>query len=304
MSSVVGGDEGGLFGGSDFGGLGGCSGFAGQQALVGAVAKLPELEAHAEGDDEKDGTRGSFDSAGSRLLRLRAAGVGAPLEHCGGKGGGDAGLVVRIVGFGSDRCCRRRVAGAISMARAGQVMLSIPGKGMRPRVTVKPACVRAELSDAGKAEAAGDPGGLSGFPCQEARGLAGASEEAKRCIPVPLSLACRLRQTAALAWLASSARLVEVDGGVGFAGGDDLDAAGGQQGAEADIEGEVDGFFELAAVEVGAGIVAAVGGIEDDDETGGGRWRLGAGVGDDGGGCWAAQQSENARPASRDSCDG
>ena len=69
---------------------------------------------------------------------------------------------------------------------------------------------------------------------------------------------------------------VEVDGGVGFARGDDLDSAGGQKGTEADVEGEVDGFFQLAAVELGAGIVATVGGIEHDNEAragGGGRWR-------------------------------
>ena len=35
-------------------------------------------------------------------MRLRAPGVGAPLEHSGGKGGGDARLVVGIVGFGGD----------------------------------------------------------------------------------------------------------------------------------------------------------------------------------------------------------
>ena len=38
---------------------------------------------------------------------------------------------------------------------------------------------------------------------------------------------------------------VGVDGGVGFAGGDDRDAARGEQGAEADAEGEGEGFFGL-----------------------------------------------------------
>ena len=36
-------------------------------------------------------------------------------------------------------------SGAISMARAGQVMLSIAKSGARPKVTLKSACVRAEL---------------------------------------------------------------------------------------------------------------------------------------------------------------
>ena len=65
---------------------------------------------------------------------------------------------------------------------------------------------------------------------------------------------------------------VEVDGGVGLTRGDDLDAAGGKQGAEADVQGEIGGFFELAAVEVGAGVVAAVGRIEHYDEAGSGGW--------------------------------
>ena len=73
---------------------------------------------------------------------------------------------------------------------------------------------------------------------------------------------------------------VEVDGGIRFARGDDLDSAGGEQGTEADVEREVGGFFELATVEMGAGIVTAVGCIEDDDEAGAGA---GAGAGAAGG---------------------
>jgi hypothetical protein len=66
--------------------------------------------------------------------------------------------------------------------------------------------------------------------------------------------------------------LVEVERGVGLAGGDDLNAAGGEEGTEADVEGEVGGLFELAAVEVSSGIVATVGGVEEDYEAGGGWW--------------------------------
>ena len=113
-------------------------------------------------------------------------------------------------------------------------------------------------------------------------GCAGASEDAKRCTPVPLSLAWRLRQAGGFGVVGNFGAPVEVDGGVGFARGDDLDAAGGEQGAQADVEGEVDGFFELAAVEVGAGIVAAVGCIEDYDEAGVGRGGAGRRGGADG----------------------
>ena len=52
---VVGGNEGRLFGGGDFGGLGRGSALAGEQAFVGMVAQLPELNAHAEGSDEEQG---------------------------------------------------------------------------------------------------------------------------------------------------------------------------------------------------------------------------------------------------------
>jgi len=69
--------------------------------------------------------------------------------------------------------------------------------------------------------------------------------------------------------------LVEVEGGVGLAGGYDLDATSGEQGAEADVEGEVGGLFELAAIEVAASVVATVGGVEEDDEAGDGLgWGL------------------------------
>src|SRR5579863_6997483 len=37
-------------------------------------------------------------------------------------------------------------SGANSIATAGQAMLSIPGNGTRPRVTVVPACINAEFS--------------------------------------------------------------------------------------------------------------------------------------------------------------
>ncbi len=73
--------------------------------------------------------------------------------------------------------------------------------------------------------------------------------------------------------------LVEVDGGIRFARGDDLDSAGGEQGTEADVEREVGGLFELATVEMGADIVTAVGRIEDDYEAGSGSRKGGRSCG-------------------------
>ena len=64
---------------------------------------------------------------------------------------------------------------------------------------------------------------------------------------------------------------VECD--VGLTGGDDRDASGGEQGAEADAEGEGVGWFRSGrAGGVGqdaAGVVAAVGCVEEDDAAGG-----------------------------------
>jgi len=73
---------------------------------------------------------------------------------------------------------------------------------------------------------------------------------------------------------------VWVDGGVGLAGGEDLDAARAEQGTEADAEGEGECFFRLIE-EMAAWVVTAVGGVEEDEEAGlgrGGGW-LGNGRG-------------------------
>ena len=66
---------------------------------------------------------------------------------------------------------------------------------------------------------------------------------------------------------------VEVDGCIRLARGDDLDSASVEKGTEADVEREVDGLLELTAVEVGTGVVTAMGCVEDDDKAGGGGWR-------------------------------
>ena len=55
---------------------------------------------------------------------------------------------------------------------------------------------------------------------------------------------------------------VQVDGRVGFAGGDDLHAARRQQGTQPDAEGKSEVLLRLA-VQASAKIVAAVSGIEN-----------------------------------------
>jgi hypothetical protein len=73
---------------------------------------------------------------------------------------------------------------------------------------------------------------------------------------------------------------VEVDGGVGLAGGYDRNAARGEQGAKANAEGEGELLLGLGP-ESAARIIAAVGGVEEDEKAGwlrSGR-RLGCGSG-------------------------
>ena len=63
---------------------------------------------------------------------------------------------------------------------------------------------------------------------------------------------------------------IDVDRCIRFARGDDLDSPSGEKGTEADIEREVDGFFQLTAVEMSTSVIAAMGSIEDYDKAGGG----------------------------------
>jgi hypothetical protein len=90
---------------------------------------------------------------------------------------------------------------------------------------------------------------------------------------------------------------VGVEGGVGLAGGDDLDAARAEKGTETDAEGEGEGLFGLTE-EMAAGVVTAVGGIEDDEKAGLGRgwgWlRNGRDLGCEGRGCCDEECCEGA----------
>ena len=71
---------------------------------------------------------------------------------------------------------------------------------------------------------------------------------------------------------------VQVNGSVRLSGGDNLDATGGEERTQPGVEGEICVLFELTAIEMSTGIVAAVGGIQNDDKAGGrGRLRLGSG---------------------------
>ncbi len=87
-------------------------------------------------------------------------------------------------------------------------------------------------------------------------------------MPVPLEVAWRMRQAVARAWLAMPARMFGGEVGVGVVGGDDGEAGGGEEGLEAGGEGLGDVFFDGVVGELGAGVVAAVGGVEEDDVAG------------------------------------
>jgi hypothetical protein len=60
----------------------------------------------------------------------------------------------------------------------------------------------------------------------------------------------------------------EGDGGVGVAGGDHREAAGGEESAEAASEGQGHVFFKDIVGEMSAGVGASVTGIEEDDGAG------------------------------------
>ena len=64
----------------------------------------------------------------------------------------------------------------------------------------------------------------------------------------------------------------EESGGIGGAGGDNGEVSGGEQGAEAVGEGQGDVFFEEIVAEMGSGVGAAVGGVEQDEGAGGRGW--------------------------------
>ena len=90
-------------------------------------------------------------------------------------------------------------------------------------------------------------------------------------MPEPLPVAWRMRQTAGWSWLAISARWSVVKAAAGSEVRVEMTAklAGGEQGAEAVVEGEGDVFFEEVVGEVGSGVGASVGGVEEDEGAGG-----------------------------------
>jgi len=67
--------------------------------------------------------------------------------------------------------------------------------------------------------------------------------------------------------------------GVGVTGGDDAESGGAKGGSEAGGEGEGDVFFEEVVGEMGSGVRASVGGIEEDEGARSGL--LGCGQWDD-----------------------
>ena len=167
---IVGGDQSGLFGGRNLGGLSGRRGLAGEEALVGALAQLPEHDAHGEGGDEAAGQRESSGSEGSRLAGLRA-----PLDNRR-----RAERPERRPASGSRHCRAPRVI-VLSAPRSGRDFdregraghAVDAGQRVRPRVTLNPAWSSAELRTAGEGEAAGDPWRLGGLPRRETGGLRG-----------------------------------------------------------------------------------------------------------------------------------
>ena len=121
----------------------------------------------------------------------------------------------------------------------------------------------------GEGQAARDPWRLGGLPRQETRGLRRREGGGEEMNSGAVFAGVQTEADSGFGVVGKFCAPVEVDGGIRFARGDDLDSAGSEQGTEADVECEVGGFFELAAIEVGAGVVTAMGCVEDDYEAGG-----------------------------------
>ena len=241
---VVGDQQGGLLGGGDLGGLGGRGVLAGEQALVGALAQLPQHRAHDEGgheqDDEEDGLVAGNHGWLTSAARRRAH---APLEDRGGQGLGDAGLVVGVVEARRAVRCRRRASGAISTATAGQVMLSMAGRAVRPRVTVMPAWSRAELSTPARARLRVTQAACAVFQGTKRAGCGGRQRGDEEVDAGAALGGVQAEAGLGVGVVGDFGAAVGVDGRVGFAGGDDRDAARGQQGTQPDAEGQGDRSF-------------------------------------------------------------
>src|ERR1700739_3993915 len=89
--------------------------------------------------------------------------------------------------------------GATSMATAGQVMLSMTGRAVRPMVTLTPAWLRAALSIPASAMLRATQAACAVFQGTKVVCGAGASEEMNKCTPEPLMAACSERQACATA---------------------------------------------------------------------------------------------------------
>ena len=73
-----------------------------RRRLWALVAQLPELEAHAKRGEQEHGEEDLLVARDHGWRDLRAAGVGTPFKNCGGEGGGNASLVVGVVGLRGD----------------------------------------------------------------------------------------------------------------------------------------------------------------------------------------------------------
>ena len=215
---------------------------------------------------------------------LRARGVAAPFEDSGGQGLGDASLVSGV--GGADGLCALRGDFRGDFDGHGGAGHAVDGGEGGAAEGDGHSCVEeGGVEVAGECQAARDPCGLSGLPGNEARGVGGGERGGE-----DVDAGAGLRGVQAEAGLGVGVigelgAAVVADVGVGFAGGEDVDAAGGKQGAEADAEGEGDVLFRLGGAgcvfERAAGVVAAMGRVEDDDEAVGGGGR-GLGEGGDG----------------------
>ena len=197
--------------------------------------------------------------------------MGAPGGEGGGDGFGDALLVGGVGDRGGGRVGVGERGDLDGDGGAGEVVERAEGGLGEGDGEFGVEEGEAEL--VGEAEALRDGGGLGGVPGDGAGGLgrlAGRAEVMRWMPGFRLAVAWRRRQAAGRAWLAAPARW---SGGRAAAGSASrvvttAKSGGGERGFEASGEGEGDVFFEEIVGEVGSGVGASVGGVEEDEGAG------------------------------------
>ena len=118
-------------------------------------------------------------------------------------------------------------------------MLSMPGKRDAAESDIESGVGKRGVERTGKSEAARDPRGLRGLPCEEACLCCGRQGRREEMHAGPAFAGVEAETHGGVGVVGDCGALVEVKGGVGFPRGDHLNAASGEQGTQPDAESEI-----------------------------------------------------------------